>query len=59
MPTRQILMELVGALRASSITSAMNQAEVPSMTIGRVCLTRRAYFLLKELTLVHFEYVIH
>ncbi len=56
-PTRQIHTDVLLALIANSMTSAMNQAEVPKITIGSVCLTRRAYFLSPQGTLVDSRYV--
>ncbi len=41
-------MDVLLAFLAISITSATNQAHVPTITIGKVCLTRRAYFVPSE-----------
>ena len=51
-PTTAIQIDERCAFIASSITSAINQADVPAITIGSVCLTRRAYFVGSEGSLV-------
>ena len=51
-PTTAIQIDERSAFIASSITSAINQADVPAITIGSVCLTRRAYFVGSESSLV-------
>ena len=38
-PTKQMFNDVFFALLANSMTRATNQATVPRMTIGRVCLT--------------------
>ena len=58
MPTSAIQIDVLLALTAISITSATDQATVPKITIGRVCLTTRAYFLSLKSTLVELGYVI-
>lgn len=58
MPTRQIQIEECLAPIASSMTSTTNQADVPRITIGSVCLTERAYFQPVSAALVDCDYVL-
>ena len=57
MPTRAIQIDVLLALTAISITSVTDHATVPKITMGKVCLTTRAYFVSIMSSLVDFEHV--